>query len=408
MLSTPVKTFIHPHAVYRLEYPAHWDAVIEKDGASCGFGPHERDDVGVWISIMPVSVDTDKLAEALPDLMRQGLLQADAKDLRLDPTLRHYGLTADMTKEGEGGHYWILAGGDVVLFSSSQVPIAERDEWNPMFQRLLASVQITRDKQLLDRKVVNDVMALLRKQFPGDEFKFEDDKIRGPNHVLFLGNLCREVRGAAPARRDEIIKRFVATVTQPARAEIGHETWKDAQGCILPLLKPRSYINPETATKNLLISEWLADVVICYAIARNKMFRFVTGWDVDRWGTTAAALHERAIANLAALPWPRKLLGASAKNDGRVIVVETDDGLASSRLLHPDLHQLFSGALGSPFWAGIPCRDRLVVYSDRRALKKRIARRVSKDHNSSAYSITPLTFLVTRDGIAPSVEKSQD
>ena len=70
-------------------------------------------------------------------------------------------------------------------------------------------------------------------------------------------------------------------------------------------------------------------------------------------------------------------------------MVDTDDGLASSRLLHPELYQIFSGPLGSPFWAGIPCRDTLVVYSDRRELKQRIGRRLRKDHDASAYAITP-------------------
>jgi uncharacterized protein YtpQ (UPF0354 family) len=400
MQPTSWKPFVHPHSVYRLEYPGHWEHVNEKDGASCGFGPHDRNDVGLWISIMPMSVDTDKLVEALPGLMQQALEKADAKDLRPDPTLRHYGLVADMVKDGQGGHYWILTGGDVVLFASSQVPVAERDVWNPPFQRLMASLQITRDQQLIDRKVVNEVMAQLRKQYPEDEFTLEDDRIRGPNQVVYLGNLCREVRGATAKRRDEIITRFVSTLTQPATAEIGQETWESAQGRILPLLKPRNYIDPSGPTQHLLTSEWLVDVVICYAIKSKRMYRFVTGWDVDRWGTDATALHDRAIANLAALSWPRQLMGSRTKDSGRVIVVDTDDGLASSRLLHPDLHQLFSGPLGSPFWAGIPCRDRLVVYSDRKALKQRIGRRLAKDHDTSAYPITPKPFLVTRDGIA--------
>ncbi len=52
MFPMPLKTFVHPHEVYQLAYPSHWDQVTEKDGASCGFGPHDRDDVGLWISIM--------------------------------------------------------------------------------------------------------------------------------------------------------------------------------------------------------------------------------------------------------------------------------------------------------------------------------------------------------------------
>ena len=97
--------------------------------------------------------------------------------------------------------------------------------------------------------------------------------------------------------------------------------------------------------------------------------------------------------------------GSRERDGGRIVVVTTDDCLASSRLLHPDFHRLFSGPLGSPFWAGIPDRETLVAYSNRRALKQRIRRRLKKDHDSSAYPITPRPFLVTPDGMAPETEK---
>jgi uncharacterized protein YtpQ (UPF0354 family) len=404
MIPTSLKTFHHPHSAYRLEYPAHWDQVVQKDGASCGFGPHERDDVGLWISIMPMSVDTDRLQEDLPRLMEQSLQTAGAANLRRDSTLRHYGLVADMTNEGEGGHYWILAGGDLVLFASSQVPAVERDDWNPAFQQLMASLQITRDAELQLRQVANEVLAQLRKRLPEQEFEFDADKIRGRDRVVYLSNLWREIR-AAPERREQIISHFVDTLSQTATVDLGHEEWPDIRGVIVPVLKPRDYVDREGPTQHFLTTDWLADVLICYAIRRKNMFRFVTGWDVDRWAQTAESLHAQAVANLARLPWPRKLPGAGAKNSGRVIVVTTDDSLASSRLLHPELHALFSDALGSPFCAGIPCRDTLVLFSNRRPLKLRIGRKVKKDHDASAYPITPRIFLVTRDGIAPAAAK---
>jgi hypothetical protein len=404
MLPTTLKTFVHPHEAYRLEYPGHWDQVLQKEGESCGFGPHERDDVGLWISIMPFSVDTDRLAEDLPTLMQQALDKSGAANLRPDPTLRHYGLIADMVQEGQGGHYWIVAGGDLVLFASSQVPVAERDEWNPPFAKIMASLQITRDDQLLQRKVANAVLAQLRERHPEQEFAFEENRIRGRDQVVYLSNLYREVK-ASPSRLDQLVKKFVTALNRTATSDIGHEVWEDVQGRIVPLLKPRDYVDPDGPTQHLLTSEWLADVVICYVIQRKKLLRFVTGWDVNRWGTDAQSLHQLAIENLARMPWPEQLQGARSPEGGRLIVVDTGDSLASSRLLHPDLHRLFSGPLGNPFWAGIPCRDRLVVYSDRRTLKQRTARRLRKDHDASAYPITPQPFLVTRDGIAPAVEK---
>src|SRR5205814_2396547 len=139
-------------------------------------------------------------AEELPRLLSEALPQFQGGDVRRDPTLRHYAVKADVHKEGEGGHYWIMAGGDVVLFASSQVPAAERDVWNPLFEQLMASLQITRDEELALRQLTNEVLALLRERHPEQDFQVDEKGIRGRNRVVFLSNLHREVR-AAPARR---------------------------------------------------------------------------------------------------------------------------------------------------------------------------------------------------------------
>ncbi|HEV3235854.1 MAG TPA: hypothetical protein VGZ25_02630 [Gemmataceae bacterium] len=395
----PLKTFNHPHSVYRLEYPSHWDQITQKEGESCGFGPHERDDVGLWISIIPMSIDTERLQEDLPKLMKQALKDSDTANLRRDTSMRDYAMVADVQKEGQGGFYWIVTGGDVVLLASTQVPVAERDVWNPLFQEVMASLQITRDDQLFERQVANDLLAALRERHPEQDFHFDKNHIRGSDRVVYLSNILREIRGM-PEDRTKIISRFVETLSQPATSDFGHEIWDEIKGAIVPVIKPREYVDPDGPTRHLQTSDWLPDVLICYAIKSKNMFRFVTGWDVNRWEQTPESLHETALANLARLPWPRELVGARTKDYGRIIVVDTDDKLASSRLLHPDLHKLFSGPLGRTFLAGIPCRERLVLFSDRRDMKKRIGRRLKKDHDSSAYPITPRPFQVTRDGIA--------
>jgi uncharacterized protein YtpQ (UPF0354 family) len=403
MSLTPLATFVHPQKAYRLQYPAEWEHLEKDNATSCGFGPKDRDDVGLWISIMPMSIDTDRLVEDLPKLMQQSLEKTQATNPRRDESLQHYGLIADMTKEGEGGHYWIVAGGDLVLFASTQVPSAERDMWNPVFHHLMASLHITRDEELFMRKVANDVLARLREKNPDQDYEYDDKGIRGKNHVVFLSNIYREVR-ASPHRQKEIIKNFVAGLNQSTQMDLGHEIWDEAQYQIVPVLKPKDYIKSEGPTQHMHTTEWLADVLICYAIKSKKIFRFVTGWDLRRWEITPETLHERAIQNLSELPWPKRLEGSRDRDGGRVILVETNDSLASSRLLHPDLYRIFSGPLGSPFWAGIPNRQTLVTFSDRKHIKKRLRRTLKKDHDSSAYQITPRPFLVTRDGIAPAVD----
>jgi uncharacterized protein YtpQ (UPF0354 family) len=400
MDQSQLKRFLHPAGVYRLEYPAYWDQIQKDEARSCGFGPHERDDVGLWISLMPVSVDSDRLADELPKILDQVLPHMEGGNVRRDPTLRHYGVKADVHKEGEGGHYWLIAGGDVVLFASTQVPTAERHIWNPTFEHVMATLEITRDEELALRQLTNEVLTLLRQQNPEQDFEPDEKGIRGRNRVVFLSNLYREVR-AAPARRVQIIKHFVQSLGQSMDLPLGEETWEEAQPRLLPLLKPRGYLDSDSASRHSLASEWLADVVICYALRSKDIFRFVTTADADRWQMDTQALHDVAIANLCRLSWPTKLEGARQRDGGRVIVIATSDGLSSSRLLHPDLHRLFSGPLGSPFRAGIPDRDTLVVYSDRRLIRQRTERQLRKDHRTSSYPISPRPFLVTPDGIAP-------
>jgi uncharacterized protein YtpQ (UPF0354 family) len=217
---------------------------------------------------------------------------------------------------------------------------------------------------------------------------------------VYLSNLYREIR-ESPARRDEIIQHFVKSLGQSMDQSLGQETWDDARARVLPILKPRSYLTTESPNQYLLSSDWLSDVVICYALRSKDIFRFVSTADVDRWETDAQAIHDAAIANLSRLSWPSRLEGARQPEGGRLIIVATSDGLASSRLLHPDLHRLFSGPLGSPFRAGIPDRDTLIVYSDRRRLRQQTERQLRKDYRKSGYPITPRAFLVTPDGIAP-------
>jgi uncharacterized protein YtpQ (UPF0354 family) len=402
MLAIDWTKWAHPAGVYRLEYPSHWDHLEKDEARSCGFGPHDRDDVGLWISLMPMSVDTDRLAEDLPKVFDQALPQMQGGNLRRDPTLRHHGIKADIQKEGEAGHFWLIAGGDVVLFASSQVPAAERDAWNPTFERLMSTLEITRDEELALRQLTNEVLALLRKKHPEHDYRLDERGIRGNDRVVYLSNLYREVR-AAPARRAQIIEHFVQGLGQSMDLPLGQETWDEARDRLLPMLKPRSYLDGDAPARNSVVTEWLSDVVICYALRSLDIFRLVSTADAERWQTDAQALHQVAMANLCKLDWPTRMEGARERerDGGRVIIVVTKDGLASSRILHPDLHRIFKGPLGTPFRAGIPDRGTLVLYSDRRRLRQRIERQLHQDHRTSGYPITARPFLVTPDGIAP-------
>src|SRR5262249_43065674 len=141
-------------------------------------------------------------------------------------------------------------------------------------------------------------------------------------------NVFREVK-AAPSRRSQIIKHFVDRLGQSVGLPLGYETWDEAKPRLLPLLKPRNYIDSEGATRHSLVTDWLGDVIICYALKTKDIFRFVTTIDAERWELDSEAIHQVAIENLAKLPWPSRLEGARQRDRGRLIIVETRDGMAS-------------------------------------------------------------------------------
>ncbi|MBI4475431.1 MAG: DUF1444 family protein [Acidobacteria bacterium] len=173
---------------------------------------------------------------------------------------------------------------------------------------------------------------------------------------------------------------------------------QDVAGKLLPVPKPPAYVETESRTRLTVKTQWLYGVVIVYAI-RGKLLRFVTDWDLTRWGIDPETLHEQAMDNLTQLPWPQRLDGSRENSGGRLILVATNDSFDASRMLHPDLHRLLSGPLGSPFPAGIPDRDTLVTCSTDPLVQRRITRKVRQDYLTSAHPVTSSLFLVTAGGI---------
>ncbi|HEY2384619.1 MAG TPA: DUF1444 family protein [Terriglobia bacterium] len=390
--------FIHPANAYRLEYPADWEHLEKDEGRSCGFGPRERDDVGLWITILPLSINTERIERDLPGIFASAIGEGEAANVRRDRSLRHLGFKADGTSE-ETANFWIITGGDLVLFASSQAPENEREIWNPQFERLMSSLEIMRERELLLRKTDDDLLQRLRRLHPEQDYHFDDARIRGRDHTISPANLYKEV-AAAPERREAIVANFVEGLASLAHQPPGRESLEDVRDNILPLLRPVSYVEAGMGTEHLVRTEWLANLFICYAIRTHRVSRLLTTWDRERWRMGQEELHDLAIGNLTQLPWPERLEGAR-ESGGRLIMLATNDGLDASRLLHPDLHRIFSGPLGSPFYAGIPNDDTLVAFSGgNSSLFEHVLQQIQRDYETSSRPITPNPFLVTAGGIA--------
>ena len=264
----------------------------------------------------------------------------------------------------------------------------------------MATLQITRDEELALRQLTNEVLTLLRERHPEQDFRLDEKGIRGLNSVVYLSNLHREVR-AAPARRVEIIQHFVQSLGESTDLSLGQESWEDARARLLPLLKPRSYLNSDSATRHSLASEWLADVVICYALRSKDIFRFVTVTDLEaladgcsdpsrggRSEPVQAFLADQVGRGSAARWWSPD----HHRNRRRVGVEPTPPSRPAPAVQRPPREPVQGRHPGSRY------PHRLFRQSPPEAADRAT---VAQDHRTSSYPITPRPFLVTPDGIAP-------
>ena len=172
---------------------------------SCGFGPHDRDDVGLWISLMPVSVDTDRLADELPRMLGQALrpdVRRGEHPPRSDPApLRRQGRCA-----GGGRGRPSLADRRRRRGALRQQPTSrprKATSGTRSSSRLLATLEITRDEELAIRQLTNEVLVHLQATTSREDFQLDEKGIRGDNRVVYPEQPpSRGPRGPGPSVRN--------------------------------------------------------------------------------------------------------------------------------------------------------------------------------------------------------------
>ncbi len=399
MADSPLTQFQHPHGTYRLDIPAPWEYRVEQEGRQCGFGPRDRDDVGLWISILPVRVESEQMAYGLRQILHEAL-GSSAAEIREDDSLRHHALTAPSPETENGGSFWLIAGGDLVLLASTQFPSRERHPWESRFARVMASLEITRDAETTELRVRRKLLARLRRQFPDAGFEDDGSRITSGEQVINPGNLVRRILRDRE-NEDAKIAEFVSGLAFVGDDAPSAETLEAVRHLITPVIKPADYLRPDGPTAHVVNRPWLADLLICYAIEGDRTLRFVLAEDVRRWGIGERVLHDLAIENLTGREWPG--LPDQHPDEGPLILLRSTG--ESRRILDPRLHETFARVLGDVFFAATPDRDTLVLVPGSRATSLDGARKaVRQDHATAAYPISAALFRVSARGVAVAEE----
>lgn len=199
---------------------------------------------------------------------------------------------------------------------------------------------------------------------------------------------------------DEEIDGVLKNSFEPMLAEVAsfneaQQQWQQVKGSIRPQLAPIAYLE-----KADLVHQKLDDKVIATFVIDDKhSYKYVTDDYFKSWKVSIEDLVNAANENLINISanMPMNISNQSEK----FIVVQANDGYDAARIMVPQIRAFFSQHLGEQFYAAMPYRDILLVWSDdnTEAFKARMHENIKGDFAAKQYALSPNIFKVNAQGI---------
>jgi hypothetical protein len=172
--------------------------------------------------------------------------------------------------------------------------------------------------------------------------------------------------------------------------------WTQAQAGILPrLVGPRFFAEllRGGAGQALCTVPVVGEMKLCFVLSEHGRVRYVRTSELERWMQSPEQVLHTARANLARRS-DRAKLTCFDRDQGRLVVAKSFDGLDAARLLLPGLHDLLAPELGSPFVAAAPHRDALFACPLGSQTLSAMRERAAHEAAQARYAITAQLFLV--------------
>jgi uncharacterized protein YtpQ (UPF0354 family) len=250
----------------------------------------------------------------------------------------------------------------------------------------------------------DQVVGMLRRMQP--DFSIE---LTGPRELIVNGrrldleNLYRLVNHD-PERGEEIIEHYLDqlfSAEATAMATMGLDVLRSR---IMPRIQPES-IFQHLAREQVAHVPFVNGTVIVFVLDMPQMTVSVTTEQMVRWGVRNEDLDEIARENLRETSLELELQLVQSREGGRAIIVAQQDGYDAARLLLDNLWTRLAPKLGSEFYVATPARDMFVAFTTRpEPFVNRLRARISEDYLRLPYPISRDLFLVTRDGVAGTIE----
>ena len=241
------------------------------------------------------------------------------------------------------------------------------------------------------------VLVILASQFPDRRFVAAEDPhiILSGNAQIGLDNLYKmyQLTDGSEAALREVVREHFSTglaFLDAANATAAMD-WPRAR----PRLRPQLYPIEWVRRLSLVHRPFARAAVLGLAVDFEKSMMYVRVDDLARWHVT---LDEASAAAFANLELASK--GVRPESDGRdgerFLVVATGDSYDAVRVLLPSLREAVAKTLGTPFFAAVPTRGRLVLWSAASSprLQEHMRKVVRQGFMNDPYPLSPSTFSV--------------
>lgn len=246
------------------------------------------------------------------------------------------------------------------------------------------------------------VLGILKEEFVDEDFQngSRDDIVQWGDTEISVQNLHAEL---AIAEMDEatarsiIVEHFVRVLGMIRNeTQIIPPTWEEAKTRVRLQLMLASFRNDFSVTY-----PFLDDVLISVVVDAEHGYAFIRQEDLERWDINSIDLYETARDNLEEAS--RNLDVSYVAGPPSLLALGTQDGYDAARILLPRLREFAADRLGSPFLAGIPNRDFLIMWSedDEGPFSENIKLQLQEDSRMRPHPLTARILRVTEDTIEP-------
>ena len=257
----------------------------------------------------------------------------------------------------------------------------------------------------MDAEAFRDfVLTVLCEEFPNESFSAGDrsDAIRWKESEIGLHNLHADaalVHSEPAAVRKTIVDHFsrIVKLTDDELATLPIH-WEEAKNRVRLQLMPSVFERSGVSVTYPFLDEVLVSVVV----DAEHGYAYVRSEDVERWQIGLIDLYEAARDNLQQAS--QNLDVSYFPGPPAIVALDTTDGYAAARILLPSLRQFISERLGNPFYAGIPNRDFLIMWSaeSEREFQSRMQAQLLEDTQSRSHPLSARVLTVTPESITAS------